>query len=173
MAAQEIPTISTVDETNTDAIFFRPTRSEFIRVVALGLIVGLLVPVLSMIFERFFIEPVFCRGGDGLNVCSNASSIAYYTATSLMTVIAVIVLASWQVFRPLLLAAAAAVALWGLGRYLDTLLGARPVEYYLFSAVLFTTAYALFYWTMRIRNFVASAILATVLAVLIRWLLVA
>lgn len=171
MAAQEATGIP-ASEFDDKSLILAPARGELLRVTLLGLAVGLLIPLLSFGLERFFIEPVFCRSGDGLNICASAAPIAYYVSSGLLTVIAVIVLANWQVFRPLLIAVAAAASLWGLSRYIEAIVGNNMVEYYAFSAGLYMVTYLLFYWAMRIRNFLASVILAVLLVIAVRWMLI-
>jgi len=153
------------------SVILPPTRKELIKVIALGAVIGLLIPLISFLIERFFIEPVFCRSADSFGVCSTGGLTAYYAATVILSIVGVVLLANWQVFRPLLIAVAAAAALWGFKKYTGELSIHSVMEYYITSMLLFAVVYILFYWTMRIRNFAISVIVAVVLVALIRWAL--
>lgn len=161
-----------VDEFDDQSFYVRSSRGELLKVLLLGIAVGLLVPLLSFLLEKFFIEPVFCRSADSFGVCATGGLTAYYIATALASVLAIVLLANWQVFRPLLIVVGAAAALWGLKKYSGDMAGASGVEYYLFSAVIFALAYLLFYWVMRIRTFLLSVLLAVGLVIVIRLALI-
>lgn len=158
----------------TDNTIFRPSsRQEVIKVALLGVAVGLLIPFIGFLIERFFILPVFCSSPDSFGVCASGGLTAYYVSTVIVTLAAVVALARWQVFRPLLIAIAAGAALWGLKKYIGDLSIVSGVEYYIFSALLFGVAYLLFYWIMRLRLFVMSVVLAVVLVTVLRFVLIA
>lgn len=154
--------------------FAMPTsRAELIKVGLLGAGVGLLVALLGFLIERFFITPVFCTSPDSFGVCASGGLTAYYVATVLATIAAVVTMAQWQIFRPLLIAVAAAAALWGLKKYSGELAVQSGWEFYIYSAGLFAAAYLLFYWVMRLKAFWLSVALAVVLVVVIRFALIA
>lgn len=161
-----------LDEFDDQSFYVRSSRGEVLKVLLLGLAVGLLVPLLSFLLERFFIEPVFCRSADSFGVCATGGLTAYYIATALVSVLAIVLLANWQVFRPLLIVVGVAASLWGLKKYSGDVASASGLEFYLFSAVIFALAYLLFYWVMRIRTFVISVILAVGLVIAIRLALI-
>lgn len=146
-----------------------PNGPEMVRVAGLGLVVGLLIPLIAWMLQRFFISPIFCHGASTLGVCSGSDLTAYYVGTVVATVIAVALLANWQIFRPLLVAVAAAAALWGMRKYMGDIVQSSGWEYYLASAILYAVAYLLFYWVMRLRNFALSVILAVAVVIVVRW----
>lgn len=167
-------TETTVSELDEQTFFLRASKTEVIKVAVLGLLIGLLIPAIGFLLEKYFIEPVFCRtAADTLQVCGNGGMTAYYVSTVLLSGLAIVFLANWQVFRPLLVAIGAAAALWGLKRYLNDMVGASGIEYFALSGILFAFAYLLFYWVMRVRTFVVSVVIAVIAVVAIRWALIA
>jgi hypothetical protein len=171
MATQESSGIS-ISEFDDQTPFLRPARGEILRVGLLGALVGVLTPAIAFLADRFFIQPVFCASGDALGICGG-NSTAYYAASVVFAIVATVVLANWQVFRPLLIAVGATAALWGFSRYVQTLMATSGLEYYVTSAVLYGAAYLLFYWIMRIRVFAISVVLAAVLVFVARLVLLA
>lgn len=149
------------------------SRNEVVKVVILGLIVGLLTPLLSLLLENYFIIPVFCNGGDGFNICSSGGVVANHIAAIIVAFGAFAVLMHWTVYRALLLAIAATVAMWGLKKYADPLTVGSWIEYFMFSALLYAVAYTFFYWILRMRNFIVSLVLTIVAVVAAAWAVVA
>ena len=149
------------------------SRNEVVKVVVLGVIVGLAVPLLSLLLENYFIKPVFCNGGDGFSICASGGVVANHIAAIIVAFAAFAVLMHWTVYRALLLVIAATVAMWGIKKYADPLTVGSWMEYYLFSALLYALSYALFYWILRLRNFVVSIIIMIVAVVAAAWAMVA
>jgi hypothetical protein len=169
MAEETIAQAPTIDNESNALVL--PEMMDLVRVGVLGLLIGLLVPVIGWLLQKYFITPVFCHETATLGVCAANDLTTYYVGTIIMTVIAVAVLANWQIFRPLLIAVAAASALWGLQRYLGETLAKAGWEYYLSSAVIYGLAFISFYWLLRLKNFALSVALCVVAVVLMRWVL--
>ena len=148
-----------------------PEWVDLLRVSLLGLAVGVLVPALGWALQKFLIVPVFCREATALAVCGANDLTTYYIATVVLAVVAVALMANWQVFRPLLVAVAAAASLWGFQRYVGDTVSHAGMEYYLSSAVLYALAFLLFYWLLRLKNFTLSVVLTVLAVVAIRWAL--
>jgi hypothetical protein len=169
MTEETVPQVPVVE--NSSKILVVPETIDMLRVGVLGLLVGLFIPLISWLLQRYFIEPVFCQETTALGVCAPNDMTTYYIATVVMTVIAVALLANWQIFRPLLIAVAAASALWGLQRYLGDTVAKAGWEYYLSSGISYALVSLLFYWLLRLRSFALSVGLCVVAVVLIRWVL--
>ena len=144
-------------------------RGEIIGVLLTGAIAGLLVGLLTEAIARWFIEPVFCRSTDSFAICANGGNIAFYAATVIVAILSVIALVRVGVFRPLLVAVAAAASLWGIKSYIDDF---AWYEYGLWLMLLFALTYLLFYWLLRARSFILSVIIALIAVIAIRWLLI-
>lgn len=166
-----VPQIPTVEEES--GLLIVPETVDLLRVGLLGLGVGAIIPALTWLLQKFLVAPIFCREASSLAVCSNGDVTTYYVATVIMGVVAVALMANWQIFRPLLIAVAAAAALWGLQRYAGDTIARAGIEYYLTSAILYALAYLLFYWLLRLKSFALSVALTVVAVVLIRWALLA
>lgn len=142
------------------------TRNEVIKVIGLGLVAGLLVPALTTLLTKFFIEPVFCNAGsDTFSICSSGGVVANHIAAILVAFGAFALLTHWGIYRALLLAIAATIAMWGLQKYASPLTTGYWLEYYLFSALLYALAFAVFYWLLRIRNFAFSLLLTVAVVI--------
>lgn len=155
-----------------ETLYLRSNWGEVLRVVVLGAAVGLSLPWLSAVLDQYFIIPVFCHTNTTLTICSSSANVSYLIMTALLTIGATVALAHWQIFRPLLIAAATTVALWGLNKQLAGVQTHSVVEFYLLSALSYTSVYLLFFWLLRMGNFVASVLLSALVLVAMRWLLV-
>jgi len=171
MAVEAVPQIPTTEEDSN--VLISPEWIDLIRVGILGLAVGVLIPALGWLLQKFLIAPIFCKEATTLAVCTPGDLTTYYIATVVLSVVAVALMANWQVFRPLLVAVAAASALWGFQRYVGDTVSHAGVEYYISSAVLYAVAFLLFYWTLRLKSFALSVILTVVAVILIRLALLA
>lgn len=150
--------------------YHEANRAETIRVGLAGAIVGIFIPLFGWIISQLILRPIFCQD-PAASACSTTDPIGYYIATVIVTAVAVLVLASWAVFRGLLIAVSAAVALWGFQNYVPALADGGWLEYGIFSAILFGLAYVLFYWLMRLRNFGLSLAASLVIVLVVRWAL--
>ncbi|HVI69622.1 MAG TPA: hypothetical protein VM581_04140 [Magnetospirillaceae bacterium] len=155
-----------VDSSPVPVAYVSIPRGEIVKLVALGLVVGLLVPLGTSLLTTYFIEPVFCRADGGvMGICSSGGVIANHIAAVVIAVAAFAVMTRWGIYRALLLAVASTLALWGLQKYAASLTTGYWLEYYLFSALLYGLAYMSFYWLLRLKNFVASLVLCIALVV--------
>jgi|GEM_PF-1879985 len=142
------------------------TRNEVIKVIVLGLLAGLAVPLLAQLVANYAIDPIFCRTGvNTFNICASGGVVANHVAAIIVAMVGFLILTRWAVYRALLLVVAVTIAMWGLKKYADPLTSGPWLEYYLFFALLHGLAFALFYWLLRLRNFIMSLIL-TILAVI-------
>ncbi|PLS81741.1 hypothetical protein CYG49_01175 [Candidatus Saccharibacteria bacterium] len=144
------------------------TARETLQAVIIGAAVGLFVGLLTFLISRFLIVPLFCRSADSFAVCANGGSIAYNSALIIVSMVAVAVLAKIGVYRPLLVSLGAAAVLWGLQSYIGPL---GWFEYAAWVIGLFALAYGVFFWILRLRNFLAAVIVFVLVIVLLRVLL--
>lgn len=173
MADSVTATIPATDPDADERFFFRPLPGEPLRVGALGALFGLTLPLLSALVDQFFSKPIFCgHVGGSPQWCQAAPMIGYWTLMVLLSVGTTLLLSHWQIYRPLLISLAAALALWGLQKYISALTAHSLFEYTVYSTLVFAAAYLLFYWIMRLRQLIACSAAALVLVGLIRWLLI-
>lgn len=151
-------------------LYFPTTTQDAARVLLVGLGVGVLVVLLSELIARYFIDPIFCRSTDAFTVCANGGMVAFNVSLVIVSMAAVAVLAKLGVFRPLLVAIGPAASLWGIKAYMS---GMSWLEYGFWFVALCALTYSLFYWLMRVSNFVVSLIVLVVAIVVIRLTLIA
>lgn len=146
--------------------FDLPTSmQEVSRIILVGAGVGLLVALMAELIARFFIGPVFCRTADTAAVCSSAETYGFNAALVIVSIVAVVVLVKLNVFRPLLVALGPAISLWSLSKPLGSL---QVLEYGFWIVTLFSLAYVLFFWVLRVRSFIAAIIAFIIVLVAIR-----
>lgn len=156
-------------DTQSGSPYVPSQTKDIAQVLSLGLASGALIALLGELLQRFLINPVFCQGATGGDICGPNGLAGFYTATVIVTVLSIVTLARFGIFRPLLIAVGAATALWGLKSYLA---GLSLLEYGFWTALLFGMTYLLLYWLLRARNFFVSLALVIVAVVALRLLLV-
>jgi hypothetical protein len=154
-------------------VVMQPNKTEMLKVGLLGLASGVVTPLLAWLIQKFLLAPIFCHETVTSKVCAAGDLSAYYIAVVITAIISVALMASWQVFRPLLIAVAAAAALWGFQRYAGDTAAYAGWEYYASSAAMYASALLLFYWLLRLRSLAFSVLLTLVAVILIRWALLA
>lgn len=136
--------------------------------IAAGAFVGFFGWLLTIAINHWVLVPVFCRSADTTGACSNAPLTAWIIAYVLVSIIGLFMLIQANVFRPLLVAAAALLTLWAVGLWFMT--SAWWVGL-LWETALFALAYALYTWLASARRFAYALIAIIVLVVLFRLLI--
>ena len=156
----------TASETRSN--FVPMTWRELARIGAIGAVIGALSVGLYVLFHTYIFQAVLCR--DQANTaCGQAATYAAITTAFIASFVAVVVLAHIRVYRPLLIILAAILALWGIQSIVTVL----PWYWALAGMVVVgASAYSLFAWIARIRSFILSAVVAIVIAVIIRCIIV-
>jgi len=140
-----------------------------VRIVFTGAVLGLIWWVLATLIRIYIIEPMACRDLANAVTCVDSFGVAGNIATVIVAVLGAFALVRTLQPRPIIIAVAAAVVLWGLGQYLT---GLSWYEAILWSVVLYAATYVLFGLVARIVWFPAAVITAIVTVVAIRILLV-
>jgi hypothetical protein len=167
-------TVTTTSTTTRLKPYIETDRMEIMRVGLVGLLVGLVVPLLGVAITNGLIGPIFCHANTNtFNICSSGGVVGYHTAAVIVALAVVALFANWGVFRPLPLVLAATIAMWGFKKFVDPLTSGSWMEYCAFSIILTSLCYLLFYWLLRLRNFPLSIILTIIATVLVCWALVA
>jgi hypothetical protein len=170
MAKQEVIYDDTAENTEVRVTPLVPaTRRDLLSAILVGAGVGLVVALMYFLLNKYVFGAVLCRAQSPTE-CTQAPTYSMLVAVILASIGGVAGLARARVYRPLLVAIAAAIALWGLNA-----VAGNVVWYFglLASVVLFALAYGVFAWVARIRNFILSVVVTVVLMVLVRWVLVA
>ena len=144
------------------------TWRELARIGAIGAVIGALSVGLYVLFHAYIFQAVLCR--DQANAaCAQAVTYAAITTAFIASFVAVVVLAHIRVYRPLLIILAAILALWGI----QSIVAVLPWYWALAGMIAVgALAYSLFAWIARIRSFILSAVVAIVIAVIIRCIIV-
>ena len=140
-----------------------------VRIVFTGAVLGLIWWVLATLIRIYIIEPMACRDLANAVTCVDSFGVAGNIATVIVAVLGAFALVRTLQPRPIIIAVAAAVVLWGLGQYLT---GLSWYEAILWSVVLYAATYVLFGFVARIVWFPAAVITSIVTVVAIRILLV-
>lgn len=138
--------------------------NTIIQVVLLGIILGAVTWLLTLLLERFVITPVFCS--DAANgICVNASTVAGNIALVLGAIGGLLGLIRLGVYRPLLVVIAASIVLWGLAGWMGGMLWYETLAW---TVLLYGVVYAAFAWFVRPRFFLAAIILVLIVVIMAR-----
>jgi hypothetical protein len=137
-----------------------------VRVAILGLGLGIAVWLVGFLLNRFLIDPVFCSGQSG-GLCANTEDVAGNIALIIGAVGGVLGLVRLGIYRPMLVAIAATICLWGLAGWLSGLVWYEALGW---TALIYMVAYAAFAWLVRPRNFFAVIVMLLIVIVAARFL---
>lgn len=137
-----------------------------VRVAILGLGLGIGTWLLGFLFNRFLIEPVICANQSG-GICANTEDVAGNIALILVAIGGVLGLVRLGIYRPMLVAIAVAICLWGLGGWLSGLVWYEALGW---TALIYMAAYAAFTWLVRPRNFFIVIVMLLIVIVAARFL---
>ncbi len=146
--------------------FVNMTVNDLLRTMLVGAVVGVASTGIYYLLNNFIFSAALCR--PGVQGCSNAPIYATVVTVVISAIIGIVALARAGVYRPLLVALAVPLALWGM----FALMGGMAWYFgLLFGALLFALAYGLFAWVARLRSFIISIVLLVVLVVVTRLIL--
>lgn len=135
-----------------------------IQVALLGAALGLVSWLLTILVRQIIFVPLFC--GDPANAaCVGATGSAGVLALIITGIVGLLGLVRLGVYRPLLVALAAAVSLWGMATWLGNLQWFEAIAW---SVVLYALIYVVYAWLVRPRAFGLAVALVVVVAVLSR-----
>lgn len=155
----------TMAEENSSRPYIASDGRSLIGTSVSGLVVGMAGWLASLAIQQWIIDPVFCRSSQTATICANGDAVAWTIAMIVVSIFGLLSMVRWNVFRPLLVALAALIALWGVHGWL------APLEWWqamLWHGGLFMFAYLLFAWVARINAFVIALILTILLIILAR-----
>lgn len=144
------------------------TFRDVAHALLVGLIVGVLTWVLAWGFTNYVFEPLLCQSSGAK--CGLSGDYAAVSAQLVAAVVGLIILVRQLVFRPLLIALAATVALWG------SLTIVSMLPWYgalLATGLFYSLAYALFMLLARLRSFVLAIVTLVIVVAVARLALMA
>lgn len=140
-----------------------------IKIVYIGLGMGLAWWILMSILRQYVVEPIACRDLATASACVNSMSMSGSIAAVLVAVLGTWLLVRYLQPRPIIISVATLALLWDLGALLDGLAWWAVLLWALFF---YTASYGLFSMVARIQWFAWALALAAIIVVGIRLLLV-
>lgn len=137
-----------VIESNVESRPFNVSYSSF-RIILIGAAIGVLYWLFTLIISRF----------------TDSMKIASDVATIIVAVIGLIIMVSVRTVRPLVIAGAAAISLWGLAQWTKGLVWSEIIAWNIF---MYALAYSSFSWISRYSRLVPALIVAMTVIVLVR-----
>ncbi len=154
---------TSIPEPQSSLIDMRP--ATIVQVALLGVILGAIAWLLTLLLGRFVLDPIFCNNQATTGICLNSNVIAGNIALVFAAVGGVLGLVRLGVYRPMLVAIAVAITLWSLAGWVDGLLW---FESLVWTIGLYALAYAAFAWLVRPRTFLFAIILILVVVIAAR-----
>jgi len=116
------------------------------RVSLIGMGVGILWWAITYAGLHFVISPILCKSAVSIGSCSDPLGLSGNIASVLAGAVGLGVLVRERVFRPIIVALASGITLWGLSIWVD---GLSLGEILLWSAILYGISYLLYSWISR------------------------
>ena len=149
--------------------FYVPAETRtIVNSTVVGAVAGALTWGLSLLVQKYFLEPVFCRSSDSFMACANGGSISFNLSLIIVSIAAVAALVRVGGYRPLLVAIAAVATLWSANEWLGAFVWWEAV---LWLTVLSAAAYLVYSWVARVTSFPASVVIMVMAVVAARLIL--
>jgi hypothetical protein len=139
------------------------------HIALVGIGVGVIYWGLTVIIGQFVIDPLFCRASVNAIACTQSVSIAGNVSTILAATIGLGVLVRLRAYRPIIIAVASAVLLWGLAGWTDALVWGEVLAW---STLSYGLSYVLFSWMSRYSRTVVVMVAVAIVLIVGRILLV-
>jgi hypothetical protein len=135
------------------------------QIALTGAAVGALYFIMTYLVGHFLIEPLYC--GSNLNVvnCSNSTSISGNIATIIIAAVGLGIMVSLRVVRPIIVAVATGLLLWGLSVWTAGLGWGEIVAW---CALLYGLSYVTFAWICRYNQTMPIIIISILVSVVAR-----
>ncbi len=142
---------------------------EWLKIVLIGVGVGIIFWLLTIMLTRYVIEPLACKDITDAARCVNASSLAGNISTILTALIAIGVLVRMRVIQPVILAVGTAALLWDLSAWTS---GLYWLEAFGWTILLYGLCFGLFAWIARYSRLLLAVIISILIILIIRIALV-
>ena len=133
------------------------------RLAAIGLGLGLMYWVLTYLVGHFIVDQLFCNNSADAVNCTNSTSISGNIADVLVATIGLGIMIRLRIFRPIVIAAATAILLWGLAGWTEGLWFLEAIGW---SMLLFGLCYLLFSWIGRYARSVPVLVVTLIVLVI-------
>jgi hypothetical protein len=122
-------------------------------------------PVWHIILIGAFLGVLYCGLTSYLSKFIGLTSVAGDISTIIIATIGIILMLNLGMARPLLVAVASAISLWGLSKLTD---GLGWLELLIWSALIYGLAYLLFSWLTRYKKIIPVLITAIIVVIIVR-----
>ncbi len=136
----------------------------------IGALNGFMVWTLTYFLSHYVINNIACRLGTSFVTCSETESLSAGIALIVAAIITLVFLVRQRIYRPLLVALASCVALWGVG---GSWLSGTSWWTFFFMIVVSAAVYMAVAWLARIRSFGIALAVVVIAVVLLRLVLIA
>ena len=119
-------------------------RYSVLVIGIVGALLGLLFFGLSVVLDKFMIEPIFCKAD--VSNCMSAISISGDISTIIVATIGILAMIGLKMARPLIVSLSSALSLWGLATMTSNMGWAEAAFW---AVLLYTITYILFSWIAR------------------------
>ena len=133
------------------------------QLALIGAALGVVYWVLTYLIGHFMIDQLFCGSAANAVTCSNSTAISGNIADILVAAIGLVVMVRMKIFRPIIIALAAAILLWGLAGWTEGLWFLEAIGW---TILLFALCYLLFSWVGRYARSVPVIIVTLVILVI-------
>jgi hypothetical protein len=155
------------DTATESRLLISMSYQKLLYIAIVGLITGAVIWGLALLLDTYVYKALLCAN-ESAQQCLSSARYATTTATILGAAVGLFGLVRLQVFRPLLIVAAAIIALWGL------LVVVSPLAWYVALPTvmaLYGLAFAVFAWLTRVRHFLLALVSVIILIVIVRLVL--
>lgn len=135
------------------------------KVGLVGTLIGLLWWLLLIVLKNFVVDPLFCKSLVDLSSCSNSMGLSGNISSILSGTVGLGVLVRLRVLRPIIIALATSITLWGLVLWVD---GLSWWEVPLWSALLHGLTYILYSWIGRYTLSIPVMLAVTIVVIITR-----
>ena len=147
-----------------NVVVVQPWRT-WARTVAIGAGTGLAFWLLTILLNRYIIEPWACRQIVNATFCVGSNAIAGNIAAVLAGVIALVVMIRLRVVLPIVITVMSAALLWDLAAWTA---GLVPYEVLLWSVGLYAVSFGLFGWITRYSRLWVIISLSVLIVLIVR-----
>lgn len=138
------------------------------KAIYIGAGLGLVWWVLTAILRRYVVEPLACRDLTTASTCVESLGVSGNVATVIVAVIGTALLVRYLQGRPIVVAIASAIVLWGLAGYME---GLTWYVTLFWSVIFYMLTYLLFSTITKIRHLGLALGVSFVIAIGIQILL--
>lgn len=135
------------------------------QIALTGAAIGALYFLLTYLIGHFIIDPIYCGSAVNASACANSGSISGNIATILVGTVGLGIMVSLRVVRPIVVALATAILLWGLSVWTSGLGWGEVVAW---SALLYGLSYLLFAWICRYNETIPVIVVCILVSVVAR-----